>query len=54
MLLFFVVHIVGDVIVGLLRYDVRRVEGDSVWGSFCRAIDRDYWCLDGGFIVEPR
>ena len=54
LLLLFVVHIFGDVIDGLLRYDARRVEGGPIWCSFCRAIDSDYWCLDGGFIVEPR
>ena len=51
---FLVVHIFGDVIDGVLRYDAWRVEGDPVWCSFCRAIDSDDWCLDGGFIIEPR
>ena len=53
LLFIFVVHIVGNVIGGLLRDDARQVEGDLVWHSFCCAIDCDDWCLDGRFIVEP-
>ena len=53
LLFLFVVHIVGDVIDGLLRDDARRVDGDLVWRSFCRAIDCDDRCLDERFIVEP-
>ena len=53
LLCLFVVHIVGDVIDGVLGDDAWRVEGDSVRGSFFRTINGDDWCFEWGIVAEP-